>query len=197
MSSSKRAPSRSWKYPRELGRASAGSARQGSSMLAPLYFGRLGDRPKEEHDVQPRDYHPADEVWSAIRRPLPARRQGALRLGEAVRLALGARGRDRPAAAPASVGDQARPGPLGVPPRVAHRGDRGRPARSRIEHRNARVFQGITETSAYQAMTRACRNARCPTITRTTYGTGGSRSGTGRASPLGSLRSGPGTRGRR
>jgi hypothetical protein len=50
--------------------------------------------------------------------------QGALRLGEAVG-ALGRRRPGWPAVAPTEVGDEARPGPLGLPAQVAHGGPRG------------------------------------------------------------------------
>jgi integrase len=41
------------------------------------------------------------------------------------------------------------------------------PLEDRVPDR--RVFQGITEASAYQAMSRACKNAKVPHYTRTTF----------------------------
>ena len=122
--------------------------------------------------------------------------QGALRLGEAV----GLRWQDVDAAGlrlrlPWSATKRDRARWVYLPEWLMQAIEATCPLEDRVPDR--KVFQGITEASAYQAMTRACKNARCLTTTRTTSVTAGSRSCTNRASRLGSLPSVRGTRGRR
>ena len=68
------------------------------------------------------------------------------------------------------------------------------PLEDRVPDR--RVFQGLTEAAAYQAMPEPAETRRSPTTTRTIYGIAGSLSGTSQEYLRGSSRSVPGTRGR-
>jgi integrase len=86
---------------------------------------------------------------------------GALRLGEAVNLRWGdvdAAGLRLRLPRSATKRDQA----AGCTCRSGAWRRSRRPARSRIRVPERKVFQGITEASAYQAMSRACKNAKVP-----------------------------------
>jgi integrase len=125
---------------------------------------------------------PAEHWRHSSRRSVPSGgccfvtiEQGGLRLGEAVNLHS------------ATKRDSARW--VYLPDWLVDAIEATCPLEDRVAER--RVFQGITEASAYQAMLRACKNAKIRTTRRTISGTGGSRSGISPASRLGSSPSVP------
>jgi integrase len=115
--------------------------------------------------------------------------QGALRLGEAVNLRWGdvdfAGLRLRLARARTKTG-QGRF--VYLPEWLLQAIDETCPLEDRTPER--KVFQGITEASAYQAMVRACQSAGTGISTPMTFATAGSPSGTRTASRPGSSQSG-------
>jgi len=109
--------------------------------------------------------------------------QGALRLGEAVNLrwadvdVAGSRLR-----LPRSATKRDRARWVSLPQWLMDAIEDNCPLEDRVPER--RVFQGITEASAYQGMTRACRNAKVPHYhTHTTSATDESHCGTRRGVP--------------
>jgi len=118
-------------------------------------------RPRTHRDQRsPPDAHVARSTRRAAS-PRPSIEQGALRLGEAVNL----RGADVDAAGlrlrllrSATKRDRARW--VYLPEWLMQAIEGTCPLEDRVPER--RVFQGITGASAYQAMSRACRNAKVP-----------------------------------
>jgi integrase len=120
--------------------------------------------------------------------------QGALRLGEAVGLRWG----DVDFAGlrlrlPRSATKTGKARFVYLPEWLTEAIDATCPLEDRTPER--KVFQGITEASAYCSGPARARGRAIST--RTTSAIGGSRSGTRRASPRGSSQSGPGTLDRR